>query len=68
VRDEMTVWAELRAGIEPDSALTETWQTLLRSRLGVDMQVRLVRPGSLADRTGVESRQKPIRLIDRRSA
>jgi phenylacetate-CoA ligase len=68
VRDEMTVWAELRAGIEPDAALTEAWQTLLRSRLGVDMQVRLVKPGALAERTGVESRQKPIRLIDRRSA
>jgi phenylacetate-CoA ligase len=67
-RDEMTVWAELRAGIVADAARTESWQSLLRSRLGVDLLVRLVAPGALADRTGVESRQKPIRLIDRRSA
>jgi phenylacetate-CoA ligase len=67
VRDEMVVWAELRAGIEADAARLEAWQTLLRSRLGVEMQVRLVGPGALAERTGVESRQKPIRLIDRRN-
>jgi phenylacetate-CoA ligase len=66
VRDEMTVWAELRAGIEADTTRAEAWQTLLRSRLGVEMQVRLVAPGALSDRTGVETRQKPIRLIDRR--
>jgi phenylacetate-CoA ligase len=67
VRDEMVVWAELRAGIEADAARLEAWQTLLRSRLGVEMQVRLVGPGALAERTGVESRQKPIRLVDRRN-
>ena len=35
-------------------------------RLGVEIKVVLERPGSLAEITGIETRQKPIRLIDKR--
>ena len=63
-RDEMTVFAEVRT--TPDSSLREDYEALLRARLGVDMRVVLCAPGSLAERTGVESRQKPVRLFDLR--
>ena len=63
-RDQMTVHAEVRG--QPDAAMQEAYETLLRARLGVEMQVRLCTPGSLAERTGVESRQKPVRLFDLR--
>lgn len=65
-RDEMTVLAEVRGA--PDEALRESYEALLRARLGVEMRVQLCPPGSLAERTGVESRQKPVRLFDRRNA
>ena len=39
---------------------------VLRARLGVELGVRLTAPGSLAAITGIEARQKPIRLVDRR--
>jgi len=65
-RDEMTVFVEVR---HPSNfELVECYQALFRSRLGVDLTVRLCPAGSLADRTGVESRQKPIRLFDLRKA
>lgn len=63
-RDEMTVFAEVR--VPASAALKESYEALLRARLGVEMQVRLCAPGSLAERTGVESRQKPVRLFDLR--
>jgi phenylacetate-CoA ligase len=40
----------------------------LKTRLGVEIAVVLEAPGSLAALTQVESRQKPIRLIDERKA
>jgi phenylacetate-CoA ligase len=63
-RDQMTVHAEMR---EPATVgLQETCQNLLRARLGVEMAVVLAQPGEIKDLTGIESRQKPLRLIDRR--
>ena len=47
-------------------ALRDEYQTLLKQKLGVVVQVELVAPTSLANLTGVETRQKPIRLIDKR--
>jgi len=38
----------------------------LRNGLGVDVEVRLVAPGSTANLTQLDHRQKPIRLIDER--
>jgi phenylacetate-CoA ligase len=39
---------------------------LLRAKLGVEVGVELVAPGALAALTGIESRQKPVRLQDLR--
>jgi phenylacetate-CoA ligase len=63
-RDEMTVLVEVRT--DGDTRLREHYEQLLRTRLGVELPVRLCTPGSLAERTGVESRQKPVRLFDLR--
>jgi phenylacetate-coenzyme A ligase PaaK-like adenylate-forming protein len=63
-RDEMTVLAEVRAAAT--DVLRDEYEALLRARLGVEMRVRLCAPGALAERTGVESRQKPVRLFDLR--
>jgi phenylacetate-CoA ligase len=63
-REEMTVRAEVRG--EPSDRLRQEYETLLRARLGVEVKVMLARPGSLAELTGIETRQKPVRLIDRR--
>jgi phenylacetate-CoA ligase len=63
-RDEMTVRAEVRS--EPNDDLRDAYEVLLRSRLGVEINVILERLGALAGATGIETRQKPIRLIDRR--
>ncbi|MEM8853294.1 MAG: phenylacetate--CoA ligase family protein [Pseudomonadota bacterium] len=62
-RDEMRVHAECRA---PDPGLAERLEGLLRERLGVAIAVTLAAPNALADLTQIETRQKPIRLIDRR--
>jgi phenylacetate-CoA ligase len=63
-RDEMTVRAEVRS--EPSEALRADYEALLRARVGVEIKVMLERPGALAELTGIESRQKPIRLVDKR--
>ncbi|WP_374669175.1 phenylacetate--CoA ligase family protein [Ramlibacter sp.] len=63
-REEMTVRAELRG--TPAPAAQAEIEQLLRARLGVEMQVALCAPGDLAELTGIEKRQKPIRLIDKR--
>jgi phenylacetate-CoA ligase len=64
-RDEMIVTLEIE---EPAQAadLEPLYRDLLRHRLGVDVEVELVAPGALAPITGIEARQKPIRLIDER--
>jgi phenylacetate-CoA ligase len=46
--------------------LASAFADLLRARLGVDVDIVLEVPGALAPLTGIETRQKPIRLIDRR--
>ena len=64
-RDEMTVRAEIRGAAS--ESLRGEYEQLLRARLGVDIRVTLEPPGSLAPLTGIETRQKPIRLLDRRT-
>ena len=66
-RDELTVRIEVRDRAEP-LALVAAFAGLLRARLGVDVEIALEVPGALAPLTGIETRQKPIRLIDRRFA
>lgn len=63
-REEMIVRAEVRG--DQGEPLRQTYEALLRARLGVEVKVALHAPGSLAELTGIEKRQKPIRLIDRR--
>jgi phenylacetate-CoA ligase len=64
-REEMTVRIEVRE--RPSDALHESLEALLRARVGVEIKVVLERPGALAEITGIESRQKPIRLVDKRA-
>jgi phenylacetate-CoA ligase len=40
--------------------------TLLRHRLGIEVEVTLCQPGGTSGETQVDTRQKPIRLIDER--
>ena len=47
-------------------ALVQQYRELLKRKLGVEVNVELVAATALAALTGVEARQKPIRLIDRR--
>ncbi len=62
-RDAMTVLIETAS----DTAqATDRYQALLKARLGVDIAVQLVAPGQLASLTQIETRQKPLRLLDKR--
>ena len=63
-RDLMTARIEVQPGT--DAGLARRCEELLRARIGVDIGVVLEAPGALRELTGIDSRQKPIRLIDRR--
>jgi phenylacetate-CoA ligase len=65
-RDELTVRVEVKAGVAGDTGLAAAFEELLKQRFGVQMKVTLEQPGSLAPLTCIETRQKPIRLIDKR--
>jgi phenylacetate-CoA ligase len=60
----MTVLVEVRPGHA--AGLAGAFRHLLRQKLGVDVGVEVVGPGETARFTGIEARQKPIRLIDER--
>ena len=60
-RDEMLVTIESRGG--SDAAQLAA---LLRQGLGVEVAIALCPPGGTAATTQIDSRQKPIRLIDER--
>ena len=62
-RDEMTVTIEVS---DSSANLGDTFRHILREKIGVAVDVMLTDPGILASQTGIESRQKPIRLIDER--
>ena len=64
-RDELAVHVEVR-GAAGDAGLAEDFAGLLRQRLGVEVSVVLAEAGALASLTGIEVRQKPVRLIDKR--
>lgn len=63
-RDAMTAHLEVRGAAE--AALRERLEAALKTRLGIEIAVKLEAPGALAALTQVESRQKAIRLIDER--
>ena len=60
-REEMTVTVEAKGPAD-----REAMEAALRTRLGVGIAVEVVGPGETAALTQIESRQKPIRLIDAR--
>ena len=64
-RDDLAVHVEVN-GATTDTALAAAFAALLRMRLGVDVTIVLAEKGALAPLTGTETRQKPIRLIDKR--
>ncbi len=61
-RDAMTVVAETTS---PEAA-PDRYEAVLRAKLGVEIKVELVAPGALAPLTQIETRQKPVRLLDER--
>jgi len=63
-RDELTVRVECNDASNHE--LAQQYRQHLKTKLGVEIAVELVPPQTLAALTGVESRQKPIRLIDDR--
>ncbi len=60
-RDAMRVAIEHRGDGDPAE-----FAALLRSGLGVEVEVELVAPGATAAATQIDVRQKPLRLIDER--
>jgi phenylacetate-CoA ligase len=59
--DSMEVIIESRGGSDAAEL-----GTLLRQRLGIEVAVTLCEPGGTAAETQIDTRQKPIRLIDER--
>ncbi|MFN4020781.1 MAG: phenylacetate--CoA ligase family protein [Erythrobacter sp.] len=60
-KDHMIVTLETRGGSDAADLAG-----LLRRGLGVEVEVRLVAPGETASATEIDTRQKPLRLIDQR--
>jgi len=60
-REELTV--RIECGEARDAALERQYHDFLRQKLGVEVRVSLEAPRSLAALTGVETRQKPLRLL-----
>ena len=56
---------EIEAGDPAQPGLADRISAMIRQRLGVRVPVALREPGSLAELTGSESRQKPRRLVTR---
>jgi len=63
-RDEMTVVAECRS--DQAAMLKPKFEALLKEKLGLGLNVKLVPVGTTGDVTQVDVRQKPIRLVDTR--
>lgn len=62
-RDEMTVVIEVGDNALERTDVRQSLAALLRQKLGVEVSVETVARGVTADLTGIESRQKPIRLL-----
>ncbi len=64
-RDELPMVAEV--DVEPArAALAPQYREILRNKLGIQVGVEFAAPGEQAELTGIETRQMPVRLIDRR--
>jgi phenylacetate-CoA ligase len=62
-RDTLAVLVEVH---DPGAGSAPALRELLQRRLGVEVEVALHPPRALAALTGIDSRQKPVRLIDGR--
>ena len=60
----MTVVAEVRSG---ERTLAARMRAILKDALGIEVGIELVAAGATAVLTGIDQRQKPIRLIDERT-
>ncbi len=65
-RDELVVAVETRVPADAHAVERQAYRELLKRALGVEVHVELVAPGALASLTGTETRQKPVRLLDKR--
>ncbi len=65
-RDELTVMIEVAPGAAPNEDLRNEFKKILKNKVGLDLGIELARVGELSPLTELESRQKPIRLIDLR--
>lgn len=63
-QDVLTVHVECHSAETPERV--KAYLMRLKQGLGVEVFVKLVPSKSLSDLTGIENRQKPIRLIDKR--
>ena len=63
-REDLLVSVESTA--QPTDENLRDYRELLKRKLGVEVQVELVPPKTLSALTGVETRQKPVRLLDKR--
>ena len=63
-RDDFIVVAEVSG--DRGAGTVDAFRALLKQKIGIDCGVELAAPGSLADLTQTDVRQKPIRLIDER--
>ncbi len=62
-REEFTVVAEVR---ERSETVAAALADIVKKKLGIAPAIELADKGALAPLTGIETRQKPIRLIDER--
>ena len=65
-RESLTVFAEVSAPTDAYPHLIADYEAVLKTRLGITVQAELTPPGALSHLTGVETRQKPLRLLDTR--
>jgi phenylacetate-CoA ligase len=63
-REDLLVSVECTLPSTPE--LVREYRVLLKRELGVEVEVELVAAKALSPLTGVEVRQKPIRLLDKR--
>ena len=65
-RDEMTVSVECMTAPSDWNALAGRFRSLLKQKIGVDFNIKVLAPGDLEPLTEINSRQKPLRLADDR--
>lgn len=62
-RETLTVVRETSSARD-DAGILTAYRELLKRKLGIETLVELAAPGELKSLTGIDSRQKPVRLID----